>query len=86
MNEEILRKYQETISLLQFRNPKYSFHGEFVSGENGKIAFKLLYYKNFDSEDGSWAASTYNTKTFKYMNSSEDAIKYFIKVAQNRVF
>ena len=82
MNEELMRKYQDTISLLQFRNPNYSFHGEFIKDFDGKIAFKLTYYKTFnDSEE-----TSYSTKVFKYMDTSEKALRYFIKAAQNRVF
>ena len=86
MDEELIRKYQEAISLLQYRNPKYSYHGEFVSDWSGRSAFKLTYYKRLDSTDSPWSATTFNTKIFKYMKSNEDALKYFIKSVQNRVF
>ena len=81
MNEELIRKYQEIISLLQYRNPKCSFNGEFVMGDNGKIAFKLIY---FNPNEENWGG--YGSKTFKYMKTNEDALRYFIKSAQNRVF
>ncbi len=85
MNEELIRKYQETISLLQYRNPKNSYHGEFVSNSDGKSAFKLTFYKTFD-DSSPWSSTSFGSKTFKYMNSNEEALKYFIKAAQNRVF
>jgi hypothetical protein len=86
MDEELIRKYQEAISLLQYRNPKYSYHGEFVSDFSGRSALKLTYYTRLESTDSPWSATTFNSKTFKYMKSNEEALKYFIKAVQNRVF
>ena len=86
MEEELIRKYQEAISLLQYRNPKYSYHGEFVSDWSGRSAFKLTYYTRLDSQDSPWSATSFNSKTFKYMKTNEAALRYFIKMVQNRVF
>lgn len=82
MDEELMRKYQDTISLLQFRKPNYSFHGQFINDFDGKTAFKLTYYKTFNGSE----ETSYYTKVFKYMNTSEKALRFFIKAAQNRVF
>lgn len=85
MNEDLIRQYQETISLLHYRKPNYSYHGEFVSDELGKTAFKLIYYKR--DEGLPWVdANEIKTKIFKYTDNSENALRYFIKTAQNRVF
>jgi hypothetical protein len=82
MNEELMKKYQDTITLLQYRLPGYSFNGEFVPlGET--VSFKLVYYKFLSEND--WGEGL-KTKTFKPMKNSEQALRYFIKTAQNRVF
>ena len=81
MNEELMKKYQDTITLLQYRLPGYSFYGEFVpSGET--VSFKLLCYKFYDGNE----QGDFKTKVFKPMKNNEQALWYFIKTAQNRVF
>jgi len=77
--EEILKKYQETISLLYYRNPRFSYHGDFITNENGKIAFRLIYYDIIDS-------GYYKSEIFKYVDTKEKAVEYFIYMAQNRFF
>ena len=83
MNEEVLKKYQDTITLLQYRLPGYSFHGEFINLDEGKVSFKLVYYKA--PGDNEWVGGL-KTKVFKPMKDNEQALWYFIKTAQNRVF
>lgn len=83
MDEEIIKKYRDTITLLQYRLPDYSFHGEFVPlGET--VSFKLVYYKSPSEND--WSSGGFKTKVFKPMKNNEQALLYFIKTAQNRVF
>jgi hypothetical protein len=81
MNEELIRKYQETITLLQFRMPGYTFYGDFVNSYDGKIAYRLTFFKESDGN----GADT-KRKIFKYMENSEKALWYFVKIAQNRFF
>lgn len=85
MDEELMKCYQETITLLQFRNPGYTFHGEFRGSEDGKTAFRLFYYKELDS-NGEWSARTQGEKIYKYMPTAEKALWYFVKTSKNRVF
>ena len=75
--EEILKRYQETISLLYYRNPKFSYHGDFITNEDGKVAFRLKYYDIFGLG---------YKKIFKYVDTKEKAVEYFIYMAQNRFF
>lgn len=84
MDEELIKKYQEAISLLQYRKPNNRYHGEFTLNENNKTAFKLTYYTCSYDDLLPW--SNVKTKTFKYFDSRENALKYFIKTAQNRDF
>lgn len=79
MKYDLMKKYQDVISLLFSRNPKNFYYGSFVNDSNGKTAFKLSYYPL----DGEYELSN---KTFKYMDTKEDALSYFVKTAQNRVF
>ena len=48
MSEELVRKYQETITLLQFKMPGYTFTGDFVNSDDGKVAYRLSFFKGFD--------------------------------------
>jgi hypothetical protein len=84
MNEELIKKYQEAISLLHYRKPNNRYLGEFTLNEDNKTAFKLTRYTC--SNDDLFTLPKIKTKTFKYFDSKEDALKYFIKMAQNRVF
>ena len=79
MDEELLRRYQEAITLLQFRHPGKSFSGDFSYGFDGKVALKLLMYNSHDFSD-------MKTIIFKYKESKGKAIMSFIKEVQNRVF
>ena len=79
MNEELIRKYNETISLLQVRKPGYNFYGQFVESEDGKVAYRLCSFKIGEREDTKY-------KTFKFLSSRNKALLYFIKVAQNGIF
>lgn len=78
MSEELVRKYQETIALLQFKMPGYTFTGDFVNSDDGKVAYRLSFFKGFDG--------VIKRKTFKYLQNSEKALWYFVKIAQNRFF
>lgn len=79
MDEDILKKYQETITLLQFRHPGYTFHGEFIHDSNGNVAFKLTYLNTLEMDGNRHII-------FEYMDSPTKALKYFIYASQNRVF
>ncbi len=81
MSEELIRKYQETITLLQFRMPGYTFYGDFVNSDDGKIAYRLSFFKEFDGNN-----TNIKRKIFKYMENSDKALWYFVKIAQNRFF
>ena len=79
MGKELIRKYNETISLLQAKKPGYIFYGKFVDSEDGKVAYRLCSFKSGESEDTKY-------KTFKFLSSKNKALLYFIKVAQNGIF
>ena len=46
MNEELMKCYQETITLLQFRNPGYTFHGEFRNSDDGRLLSDYFIIRN----------------------------------------
>lgn len=77
MNEELIKKYQETITLLQYRLPGYSFYGSFRGEDGGKYSFELTIIGK---------GGNFNKKVFKPMETEALALRYFINTAQNRVF
>ena len=86
VSEDVMKKYRDTITLLQYREPGVSFHAEFVREFGNKVALKLTCLKNFNSDEGNWAGTSYSSKTFKYADTEDKAIMHFVKASQNRVF
>jgi len=76
MEEDIIRKYQETLALLQFRSPSTTFYGNFDIDDDGRYAFVLTVIKKGSA----------SKKKYKYMKNANEALRYFIRVSQNRFF
>ena len=77
MDKELMEKYQQAISLLQFRNPGCSFSGSFHPADGDKVLFTLYIVKTDEWKSGK--------KAFKPMDTKENALRYFIKASQNLV-
>ena len=73
MDDELIKRYQEAISLLTLRNGNLGFYGDYYYNDDSSVSYVLHYI--YDGK--------LKKMKFKSMKNTEDAVKYFIHCAQN---